>query len=71
MSRSESGNRRVRRRARLMVDAGAESTWIDAAVLEAIGIEPRKEDLQFQLRTAKSLRVPSGMPCFGSIRQRQ
>jgi len=32
-----------------MVDTGAESTWIDAAVLEAIGIEPRKKDLQFQL----------------------
>jgi predicted aspartyl protease len=34
---------------RLMVDTGAESTWIDAAVLEAIGIEARKKDLQFQL----------------------
>ena len=32
-----------------MVDTGAESTWIDAAVLEAIGIERRKKDLQFQL----------------------
>ena len=34
---------------RLMVDTGAESTWIDAELLEAIGIEPRKKDLQFQL----------------------
>ena len=34
---------------RLMVDTGAESTWIDAAVLEAIEIERRKKDLQFQL----------------------
>jgi predicted aspartyl protease len=34
---------------RLMVDAGAESTRIDAAALEAIGVEPRKRDLQFQL----------------------
>ena len=34
---------------RLMVDTGAESTWIDAAVLAAIGIERRKKDLQFQL----------------------
>ena len=34
---------------RLMVDAGAESTWIDTAVLEAIGLERRKKDLQFQL----------------------
>jgi len=32
-----------------MVDTGAESTWIDATVLEAIGIERRKKDLQFQL----------------------
>jgi predicted aspartyl protease len=34
---------------RLMVDTGAETTWIDAAVLEAIGIDRRKKDLQFQL----------------------
>src|SRR5499427_5166861 len=34
---------------RLMVDTGAESTWIDATLLEAIGIERRKKDLQFQL----------------------
>lgn len=34
---------------RLMVDTGAASTWIDAAVLEAIEIEPRKKDLPFQL----------------------
>src|SRR5438874_1528524 len=33
---------------RLMVDTGSESTWINATVLEAIGIERRK-DLQFQL----------------------
>ncbi len=32
-----------------MVDAGVESTWINATVLEAIGIERRKKDLQFQL----------------------
>jgi predicted aspartyl protease len=31
-----------------MVDTGAESTWIDTAALEAIGIERRKKDLQFQ-----------------------
>ena len=33
----------------LMVDRGAESTWIDATALEAIGIERRKKDLEFQL----------------------
>jgi predicted aspartyl protease len=32
-----------------MVDAGAEATWIDSAVLDKIGIEPRKKDLQFQM----------------------
>ena len=34
---------------RLMVDTGAESTWINATALEGIGIERRKKDLQFQL----------------------
>ena len=34
---------------RLMVDTGAESTWVDATVLEGIGIQRRKKDLQFQL----------------------
>ena len=34
---------------RLMVETGAESTWIDATALEAIGIERCKKDLQFQL----------------------
>jgi predicted aspartyl protease len=34
---------------RLMVDTGAESTWIDSQVLARIGIEPRKKDLSFQM----------------------
>jgi predicted aspartyl protease len=34
---------------KMMVDAGAESTWIDGCVLAKIGIEPRKKDLQFQM----------------------
>ena len=34
---------------RMMVDTGAESTWINSAVLERIGVERRKTDLQFQL----------------------
>ena len=34
---------------RLMVDTGAESTWIDGALLAKVGIEPRKKDLQFQM----------------------
>ena len=32
-----------------MVDTGAESTWIDAALLAKAGIEPCKNDLQFQM----------------------
>ncbi len=34
---------------RLMVHKGAESTWISATALEAIGIDRRKKDLQYQL----------------------
>jgi predicted aspartyl protease len=34
---------------RLMVDTGAEATWIDGSVLSKIGVEPRKKDLQFQM----------------------
>jgi predicted aspartyl protease len=32
-----------------MVDTGAESTWINATVLDALGIERRQKDIQFQL----------------------
>jgi predicted RNA binding protein YcfA (HicA-like mRNA interferase family) len=41
---------------RLMVDAAAESTWINATVLEGIGVERRKKDLQFQLATGSHQR---------------
>jgi predicted aspartyl protease len=34
---------------RLMVDTGSEFTWIDARILEKIGIERRKKDLQIQM----------------------
>ena len=33
----------------MMVDTGAESTWIDGAVLAKAGIEPRKKGLRFQM----------------------
>ena len=33
---------------RLMVDTGAEATWVDGGVLARAGIEPRKKDMQFQ-----------------------
>src|SRR5437762_1513033 len=34
---------------KVMVDPGAESTWIDSAMLAKAEIEPRKKDLQFQM----------------------
>ncbi len=34
---------------KMMVDTGAESTWVDSAILIKLGIEPRKKDLQFQM----------------------
>lgn len=34
---------------RMMVDTGSEFTWVDAKVLEKIGIEPRKKDLKIQM----------------------
>jgi predicted aspartyl protease len=34
---------------RLMVDTGAEATWVDGALLAKVGIAPRKKDLQFQM----------------------
>jgi predicted aspartyl protease len=34
---------------RLMVDTGAEATWIDGVVLDRIGLSPRKKDMQFQM----------------------
>ena len=34
---------------RLLVDSGSEFTWIPAAVLEKVGIEPVKRDLQIQM----------------------
>jgi predicted aspartyl protease len=34
---------------KIMVDTGSEYTWIDARVLEKIGVERRKKDLQMQM----------------------
>ncbi len=34
---------------RLLVDTGSEFTWIDGAILQKIGIEARKKDLQIQM----------------------
>lgn len=34
---------------KLLVDSGSEFTWLPAAVLERIGVEPQKKDLQIQM----------------------
>ena len=34
---------------RLMVDTGSEFTWVDAKLLEKLGIDRRKKDLQIQM----------------------
>lgn len=34
---------------RLLVDSGSEFTWLPAGVLERIGVEPQKKDLQIQM----------------------
>ena len=39
---------------KLIVDTGAESTWIDGTLLEKIGIEPRKKDLQFRMEIGRA-----------------
>ena len=45
---------------RLMVDTGAESTWIDGSLLGRIGIEPRKKDLQFQMANGQIITRSAG-----------
>jgi predicted aspartyl protease len=35
--------------AKLLVDTGAESSWIPRTVLESLGVERRKKDLAFQM----------------------
>lgn len=45
---------------KLMVDTGAESTWISGAVLTKIGIEPRKKDLQFQMANGQIITRSAG-----------
>ena len=34
---------------KIMVDTGSEYTWVDARVLDRIGVERRKKDLQIQM----------------------
>jgi predicted aspartyl protease len=46
--------------AKMMVDTGAESTWIDSQVLAKAGIEPRKKDLQFQMANGQIITRSAG-----------
>ena len=45
---------------KMLVDTGAESTWIDSQVLTKAGIEPRKKDLQFQMANGQIITRPVG-----------
>ena len=45
---------------RLMVDTGSEFTWIDAHVLEKLGIERRKKDLQIRMANGQIITRPVG-----------
>ena len=38
---------------RILVDTGSEFTWIDGVLLDKIGIERRKKDLQIQMATGQ------------------
>jgi predicted aspartyl protease len=41
--------------AKMLVDTGAESSWVPEPVLRAIGIEPRKRDILFQMADGRTL----------------
>ena len=45
---------------RIPVDTGGEFTWIDAALLEKIGVEPRKKDLQIRMANGQIIRRSVG-----------
>jgi Aspartyl protease len=51
---------------RLMVDTGAESTWINATALESLGIERREKDLHFQLANGQI--ITESLPILRSRR---
>jgi predicted aspartyl protease len=40
---------------RLLVDTGSEFTWLPAAALERIGIEPQKKDIRIQMANGEVL----------------
>jgi predicted aspartyl protease len=40
---------------RLLVDTGSEFTWLPAAVLERIGVEPQKKDIRIQMANGEVL----------------
>ena len=40
---------------KLLVDSGSEFTWLPAEVLERIGVEPQKKDIQIQMANGQIL----------------
>jgi len=40
---------------KLLVDSGSEFTWLPAEVLEHIGVEPQKKDIQIQMANGEIL----------------
>ena len=45
---------------KMLVDTGAESSWIPEAVLRRLGVEPAKKDLQFQMANGQVLTRSTG-----------
>jgi predicted aspartyl protease len=40
---------------KLLVDSGSEFTWLPAEILERIGVEPQKKDIQIQMANGEIL----------------
>ncbi len=49
---------------RLLVDSGSECTWIDAAKLRKIGIQPAKKDLTFIMANGQHITRSIGYAIF-------
>ena len=45
---------------KMLVDTGAESSWIPEAVLRRLGVEPAKKDLQFQMANGQVITRSTG-----------
>ncbi|MEQ1892559.1 MAG: retropepsin-like aspartic protease [Planctomycetota bacterium] len=45
---------------KMLVDTGAESSWIPEAVLRRLGVEPAKKDLRFQMANGQIITRSTG-----------